>query len=247
MFSLDAPRFMELLTILFQFKQTFAVRSGPIPPSLMENNKRLMEQTHRLCADLGLVVSMGMADYIGDCTTGREVADAIECLNKSIHAELQQRLFCFVNPERRGFYEHPALFGEEVFNRFPSANEDIFEAGTCLALERGTACVMHSMRVVEVGLRVLAVNELKLPNRPDWGRHLKDIEMELQKREKAAGTRTPDELFYAEAAAQIGHVKTAWRNPSAHVDQSYSPERAEQILVAVRSLMQHLATRLREE
>jgi hypothetical protein len=90
------------------------------------------------------------------------------------------------------------------------------------------------------------VKELLLPTRNDWGKHLTDIENELTKRYKISGSRTPDELFFAEAAAQIGHIKTAWRNPTMHVDRAYTEEQAEDILLAVRSLLCHFATRLHE-
>lgn len=169
----------------------------------------------------------------------------IAILRKRIDDELKERQFFALETKMAQYFERPYLFGDEVFNNFPSANEDISEAGTCLALERATACVMHLMRVVEAGLKALA-NQLGLPSRNDWGKHLEDIETELERRYKAAKARTPDEQFFSEAAAQIGHIKTAWRNPTMHVDRSYSPERAEEILVAVRSFMKHLATKLRE-
>jgi hypothetical protein len=78
------------------------------------------------------------------------------------------------------------------------------------------------------------------------GKHLTDIETELTNRYKAAGARTPDELFFAEAAAQIGHIKHAWRNPTMHVDRKYTEEEAKEVMQAVKSFMRHLAIRLHE-
>jgi hypothetical protein len=169
----------------------------------------------------------------------------IAVLRKRINDELKGGEFFALDQRTGEYFKKDKLFGEEVFSNFPSANNDIYEAGTCLALGRATACVMHSMRVVEVGLTVLA-KELLLPTRNNWGKNLTDVENELTKRYKASGSRTPDELFFAEAAAQIGHIKTAWRNPTMHVDRAYSEKHAEEILLAVRSLMCHLATRLHE-
>jgi hypothetical protein len=169
----------------------------------------------------------------------------ISILRKRIDDELKGAEFFALEPRTAKYFKTDKLFGEQVFNNLPSANDDIYEAGTCLALSRATACVMHLMRAVEVGLTVLA-KELGLPPRHDWGKHLTDIENELTKRYKASGSRTPDESFYAEAAAHIGHIKTAWRNPTMHVDRAYSEEHAEEILTAVRSLLRHLATRLHE-
>jgi hypothetical protein len=137
------------------------------------------------------------------------------------------------------------LFGEEVFNKFPSANDDIAEAGTCLALDRGTACVMHLMRAAEVALGALAAI-LGVSKQNDWGSYLREIEKELAKRAKIAGARTADEQFYAEASTCFDHLKRAWRNPTMHVDRSYSPDRAEEIFQAVRSFMRNLATKVSE-
>ena len=146
---------------------------------------------------------------------------------------------------RKEYYLNDHLFALGVFNNFPSANDDIFEAGTCLALERATACVMHLMRALEVALAALA-KAVDVTNQNDWGAYLRKIEMELDARAKAAGARSIDEQFYAEAAANFDRLRRAFRNPTMHPDKSYSPERAEEILVATRSFMTHLATRLSE-
>ena len=61
-----------------------------------------------------------------------------------------------IDANKLEFFDNLQAFGEEVFAAYPSANDDIFEASICLALERGTACVMHLGRVVEVGLRSIA-------------------------------------------------------------------------------------------
>jgi hypothetical protein len=146
---------------------------------------------------------------------------------------------------KRNYYENAKLFGDDVFNNFPSANEDIAESGTCLALDRGTACVMHLMRVVEAGLAVLA-KAVNVGRQNDWGGYLREIDKALAASLKSSGARTADEQFYAEAAASIDNMRRAFRNPTMHPDKSYSPSRAEEILQSVRSFMRHLATRLSE-
>jgi hypothetical protein len=105
---------------------------------------------------------------------------------------------------------------------------------------------MHLCRIVEVGLEALAVNRLNLPKRPNWGQQLNEIERELTARYKTSGVRTPDGLFLSEAAAQIGHIKTAWRNPTMHVDRRYTNEQAGEIFAAVKCFMKLLATRVKE-
>jgi hypothetical protein len=142
-------------------------------------------------------------------------------------------------------YVEPACFGNDVFNSFKSANEDIAEAGKCLALDRGTACVMHLNRILEVGLSVLA-KELGVPKQIDWGKYIKGIDTELAKRAKTSGARTPDEQFYAEANINFDNMRRAWRNPTMHPENQYPVERAEEIFNTVRSFMRHLATKLHE-
>jgi hypothetical protein len=202
------------------------------------------------CSGLGLQMSVHQMQFISDNAalfTNSRAASELQQLDKMIRWEMENHLFFFVSPTEAELYQQKEpLFGPEVQNNFPAADFDISEAGKCLALRRSTACVMHLNRVVEVGLRTLATKELGLPFRPDWGRHLTDIEKELTNRYKAAGVRTPDEQFFSEAAAQIGHIKTAWRNPSMHVDRKYTEDEAKGILQAVRSFMQHLATKLHE-
>ena len=52
--------------------------------------------------------------------------------------------------------------------------------------------------------------------------------------------------FWVAAGALFGHVKTAWRNPTMHIEKTYTPQRAEEILLAVKSFMAHLATKICE-
>jgi HEPN domain-containing protein len=177
--------------------------------------------------------------------TPAELSSSIECLKQTILAELQTRLFYGVDPFCARYFENPELFGTEVFYAFPSANEDICEAGNCLALERGTACVMHMQRAMEAALKVLA-KDLGIEQQKDLGGYLRRIEEELESRFKKARARTVEEQFYSEARVTFDAVRRAWRNPSMHVGENYSPDRAEEILISVRAFMRHLATKLRE-
>jgi hypothetical protein len=180
----------------------------------------------------------------GPVTLGRFAGMVMELAQRLVD-ELESKVTLQINMRHSDLYGKAEAFGDAVFTAFPSANDDIAEAGTCLALDRGTACVMHLSRVVEVGLKAIA-EKLGLPNRNDWGKHLEDIERELTKRYKASAIRSTEEQFLSEAAVQIGHIKVAWRNPAMHVDKTYSPQRAEQIFSAIRSFMQHLATELHD-
>jgi hypothetical protein len=103
---------------------------------------------------------------------------------------------------------------------------------------------MHLMRVCEVGLKVLA-GALSVALQNNWGADLREIGKALDAR-TASGRRGSDDQFYAEARVTLDGVRMAWRNPTMHIENSYSPERAEEILISVRAIMRHLATTLSE-
>jgi hypothetical protein len=159
--------------------------------------------------------------------------------------DFRSQILLALDPRKILYYEEPKPFGEVVFSNFPSANEDISEGATCLSLDRGTACVMHLNRACEVGLAALS-KAVNVVNQNNWGSYIKEINNELDSRAKKSGARTADEQFYAETALQFDYVRRAWRNPTMHVEKSYSVERAEEIFLAVKSFMRLLATRLKE-
>src|ERR1700719_4665247 len=100
-----------------------------------------------------------------------------------MHQELLNRVFVEPEPRYKQYYEQTLLLGQSVFDAFPSANDDIYEAGMCLALERATACVMHLNRVLECGLLALA-RALGVEQQTDWGAYLRKIERTLDERTK---------------------------------------------------------------
>lgn len=170
----------------------------------------------------------------------------IEMVQTAIYDQLAKQTVLVIPLSKVKLYDPPApLFGDDVFRSFASANDDIAEAGKCLALNRGTACVMHLNRAQEVALKALA-KAAGVGQQSDWGAYIREIEKELRARLASAGKRTADEQFYSEAVTEFDHVRRAWRNPTMHPEKSYSTERAEEIFAAVRSFMRHLATRISE-
>lgn len=189
-----------------------------------------------------------------ECEAGRTRSDVnamIPAMFDRLEDECRDRLMLMVEPDYVKYIENPQFFdssekgAKKVSAAFPSAGEDIAESGICLALSRPTACVMHLARVLESGLSALA-KELGVSKQNDWGHYLGEIDKELQRRAKVSGARSPDEQFYAEAHATFDSVRRAWRNPTMHIDKTYTGERAEEILGTVRTFMRHLATRLEE-
>jgi hypothetical protein len=156
--------------------------------------------------------------------------------------ELAAREFLYIPPERVRFYDDPMLFGKDVNELFPLAIDDIEEAGKCLAVGQGTACVLHTMRVLEVGLKALA-KSLNIPYAPSWESYLKQIADNIAMKHKNKTAKwKKDEKFYRDVSGDLLTVKQVWRNPTMHVDRKYSAEEAEQIFTAANSVMNRIAS-----
>lgn len=168
--------------------------------------------------------------------------------------EIEGKVFLYVPAERAKFFpriSNPHIFGEPVSDAFPSAVEDVTESGVCLALDRGSACVFHLMRVLEIGLTALGkVFGVSLAH-TNWAPAIEQIESRVREMHKDADWKARSDCkdqqeFYAQAASQFGILKDAWRNYTMHARGFYTEEQAERIFENVKAFMQKLAERIRE-
>ena len=174
--------------------------------------------------------------------TMNQFADMLHALRSRMEDETKLVRGLLLSPAETELYDqNSGLFGQSVATRFSTAADDIEEAGKCLALSRGTATVMHLMRVMEVGLKELA-KPLGIPYAPSWESYLRQIadRIALPHKKKAPKWKK-NEPFFRDVSGDLISVKQAWRNPSMHVVRKYSPEEADEILRAVRRFMQRLA------
>lgn len=169
-------------------------------------------------------------------------------LEENIVVETNAFLFFAVPPNRLSWYQDPQrAFGQSTVDTFSAdISLDVRDACQCYALGQWTACVFHSMRILEHGLRVLAeevgltMEAIELEN---WKTIIDRIEKAI--REMEAEPKTPKKServqFYAEAAIQFRYFKDAWRNHVSHSRVSYDEQKAIVVLTHVRDFMQHLA------
>jgi len=139
-------------------------------------------------------------------------------------------------------------FGQQVADAFPSSLADIDEANKCLVFSRYTACVFHLMRVVEIGVKALGARlAIDTTHKPGWETILKKAHGQMSlPNDKKDPDWIKDEDFLSDAITMLTAVKTAWRNPTMHIEKTYTPEHAERIYDAVKGFMQQLATKLHE-
>ena len=176
--------------------------------------------------------------------------------------EFDKRKFLFVRPERAEYVDQERLFGDEVYNNFPSARTDIKEAGNCLACECGTAAVFHLMRAVEWALRAfctsLGVKRLRCKNRKtgkvtykpvefsEWEGILTDAEGRINGMLKPLTRGSRKQMlqeFYLPAVQDFKGFRDAFRNHVMHTRRDYTPQEADAIRDRVQRFMTALAKR----
>lgn len=134
-----------------------------------------------------------------------------------------------------------AFDGNEVIGfreKFPAASFEIEEAAKCFAFGRHTACVFHCMRIMEIGLRVLA-KKLDIPNPVlandrNWGNMLKSIKAKIdEKWPQKLNTHGTEGQKMEALYATLDAVKNPWRNATMHVEVIYAPHEAMHIMRCV--------------
>jgi hypothetical protein len=179
----------------------------------------------------------------------QDIVRDIQDLATRLRDDLKVHTVLLVSANLAELYSPSAApFGADVDRAFPSASEEILEAGRCIAVARTTASVFHSMRVLEAGLKALAVHVGAATPNPNWEQVIGAIESAAKKINATThGATWKDERqFSAEAAAHLRDLKNAWRNHAMHLKDRYDEPRATAIYHNVRSFMQHLATRVAE-
>ena len=172
-----------------------------------------------------------------------QVSQIVIDLGQAISSEMQSRLFLWIPPEKIKYYDQAELFGPGVNESFPSTERDVRSAGTCYAADEGTASVMHLMRVLELGLNVLALKLGIAFERREWENVINDMECVIKKINgpHAGNDWREQQRFYSEAAKDFRYFKNAWRNHAMHAHEHYDPSEERLILEHVGAFMGHLA------
>lgn len=247
--------------------------------SIVDEMKELIEQlrmeTEQLHFDAAHVrakkhLRWALRAY-GQPTWGR-MGQEFETFWEVLEPELPERRFVSIDTRRNdllsdligeahglktfGEHEKPNQVWPRIFEQFPSAKDECGEAVYCYALERNTACVFHSMRVAELGLRALARRlKVRLPKgKPlEWGEWSQLIKAMQGKTDHVATHKKPgrakDEVldFYHGCIGQFLGFKDEFRNQVMHVRKAYDSGQAESALTRVRDFMAKLASRIDEK
>jgi hypothetical protein len=222
-----------------------------LPLTLRRQLGDSLQDTGHSCRTIGLRVAARQfemaATMLFEHTSGisnAQVSQMLLDLGSAITSEMSENLFLRVFSERTPYYRQAEGFGSAVAKSFPSAARDIQEAGSCYATDRNTACVMHLMRVLEVGLSVLAAQFRISSDRRNWENIINDIEAGIKKVSgpHAGSDWKQRQQFWSEAAKDFRYFKDAWRNHAMHFREHYEAPEARTVFDHVQTFMQQLAS-----
>ena len=211
---------------------------------------------------LGVILHRIGDDYNKHCEAAYLAGELVNAYDAVLEAVLRHR-FLRVRLARHVCVDNPHLLGAATLKAFPSAKDDIVEAGNCLAADCNTAAVFHLMRVVEWGLRAFAVHlgvkQLKKSRAKkratvpvaysEWEKILDELQdrVDLRIAGMRRGTRKQaDQEFFYPILQDIRGIRDAWRNHVMHTRRVYEPRDADAIFSHVHRLMTTLASRISE-
>lgn len=230
---------------------------APVDSEVAARATRCFKQIEEQCRSIGLRLSADTAkdawkaleedtQHLLNCQWLRDGASNLKSL---IGREMESHGFFYISPEKSKFWPRindRNAIGDSVADAFGSSYFDAGQAGISLAIGLGTACVFHSMRVLEIGLAALgAVFDVSLAH-TNWEPAIREIERKIREmRTDPAWKTNPDrnsrQEAFAQAASHFGVLKDAWRNYTMHTRGKYTEDEAELIFLNVRSFMQKLA------
>ena len=229
----------------------FAGKEMPRDQIIGEVSKRLTN-VYKELGNLGFRFTYEYAErlfYSLEKESVETLTQKLDVLRERYDDELKGLYFLHVKTESLQEYNDPLSAWGIAADNFGSGCYDMEEASKCFALERYTASVMHSMRVLEIGL-VNLCRALKVRyDEKSWNTLLVGLEKkwkETAQRKNKPPSWKQDEQFYSEAFAEFRHFKDAWRNHAMHARSTFDEERARVVVDHVRSFMRHLATKLKE-
>lgn len=200
------------------------------------------------CDKMRLKVSSAIiAQKLNDLPQNHRELDTIIEIVKQ---EIQANLFLFVPAYRASHYEWEAP--KELTAYFPKASIELIRAGKCYAKGEYTACVFHSMRAAEIGLRSLATYldvTFQFPiELADWKNIIDQVEKQIKvKQQLPKGASKDEELKYcSQAATHFRYFKDAYRIFVAHARSTYDDEEALSIMEHTIEFLKGLSIKIME-
>ena len=271
----EAWRFAELVHRLAQYRWIASSRKadGPIHDQVVGELRYILDEYFKQCKKINLPASVACIEKrlhprllgaYGKMEWG-ELDTELSVLWDALGPEMATRRFASVADskavhldemlERKKNGRKLVNPWDVVWQRFPSAREDVEEAVYSYALERNIACIFHLMRVAEVGMRGLARRlKIKLPGgKPlewaNWNAILSEMNKKIEilaHTMKSGPVKDETMEFYRGCLGQFYAFKDEYRNHVSHKRKSYNEHQAASVLSHVHGFMQKLSARTDE-
>jgi hypothetical protein len=206
------------------------------------------------CRDSGLIASCVSIQKIlkwGTAAQARwkDITPFCSELKDRLVDETSVRVFFGLSARESDFFERPRTGWEAAIKRFPDIVEDVEEAGKCYALSRYAASIFHSLQVVEAALIELGDFIGVSDPKSGWTAISNKLTSILKKPYNLQNEfERKNFAFLEQVQGTVEGLKNAWRNKISHVhgrlvllSADFSPEIAEEILLATRAFSRRLA------
>lgn len=254
MLRVYAEEYIALGQLMEEVRQIFDVaetmqHTGPLRDEELERVMFVTKKMDHQCKKITLPISISLLERCKDDPprTGREFG----LLLKAIKAEISSRYFCYIEQERAKYYD--LVLPSIITGAFPLASKELISAGNSFAVGLATACVFHSMRAAEIGMRALALElGVSFPDKPIELAELHNIldkadSIVVDMKKLPKGTHKDEELkFYSQASVQLRYFKDAWRIRVAHARETYEDSQARRIFDHTLEFFEVLSLRLKE-
>jgi hypothetical protein len=203
------------------------------------------------CSKLRFITTMNTTQKIIKQLSQQDVViSQIDTLGQELigrlSIEMNAILFFSIDFDKQYLLKDTDLFGVDVSVAFPTTGVDIKHAGRCLAFNEWGASVFHCMRILEIGLIILA-KELKVQNDlSNWGGIIQNIETQIKNINPTFGIDWKNKRqLYSDTALEFRFIKDAWRNHIMHGTTTYDDQGAIEIFEHTKRLMQHVTVNLK--
>lgn len=258
----SAGKFVQITAILAKLHQLSRVPTEgacmPLEPEFVTGMKAHLEGAPEVLRSLELPMTAMHVEKLvrlldNERTTMIDFGPACGETHERLRDECKLATWLKFPNERARYYMEPvaALDLQPIGAKFPGVVSDLWEGSVCYSLDRGTACVLHTVRSLEVAVKALwrSLGQPDPSEPKGWGDYAKWSRDYIQNLKKEP--RPPDwpskRGFYVECDGGLQAVYKAWRCPAMHEpERVYDGPQAKEILDAVRGLIGRLAEHIDE-
>jgi len=180
-----------------------------------------------------------------------EMREGLKQLRERSEDELKAQFFLHLDLKEAVQFQNPEAEWQKAINVFPKIRHNVQECAKCFALQRYGASVFHVLQVAEFGVIKLADVFGVSGDKPGWGSLQRLQTLRSTPYSQRTGTAQLHSKLLDEFVDLAIVMKDRWRHKLDHVDNQiqwfdtdFSPEVAQEIILATRGFMRKLASDL---